>query len=700
MGDIMKKFQPLVILSILTLVFFISAPFANELPPQVTPANAVDHAEEEIVRLLEQIQWYEYGMSREPLSELSDLLVKIESKETLVAAEYMFIDFLKSDATLPAKQFICRKLSIIGTDASVPVLQEMLMNDETADMARYALERIPSQDVEQALLTALEKTDGRTRIGIINSLGKRGSQKSVKPLSLFLEKGDQVTLQAAATALGKIDGSDAAQALQRAQKRAMGSAELAIKDGLLLCADNLLENGEVKQATEIYSNLYKSESPAPIRVAALRGMIKTSQDEAPSILLNATKDESAAIISAAIDLLRESPKIPIQKMAPVFNELAPRFKVQLLAALADLKDETYQAIAVNALQAETVEVRKAALQALIPLGDASVVIPVAEIAATAPKDEADQARATLARMPASSVDEAVLNGIENTEGKVRVELINAVSERYITTAVPTVLAMSRQGDDASRNAAIKVLGDIAKPEDLSKLLDVLVHTRSNSETEAAVLSVAQVASQIDEQAERGELVLQKLDNTEDVQDRIALMRVLGKIGDPDGLDVLRQALGSNDEETQVAAVRALSDWPSSAPADELFDLAKNSQSPRVKVLALRGYIELIRNDQDLSDDEKTAMLQNAMHIAEQVNEKRMILSGLGELNSVTALNAALGYLKMDTVVNEAGAAIVQISDSIRGQQPEKVKAALQTLLETVENPNIQEDAKNVLEKVK
>jgi HEAT repeat protein len=699
MGDNMKKIQPLFISLILMLGFSFSAPFANALPPQVTPANAVDQAEEQIARLLEQIQWYEYGMSREPLSELSDLLVDIDSEQTRIAAEHMFIDFLKSDATLPAKQFICRKLSIMGTDASVPVLQDMLMNDETADMARYALERIPSQDVEQALLAALEKTDGRTRIGMINSLGKRGSKKSVKSLSALLEKSDQLTIQAAASALGKIDGSEAAKALKRAQKRATGSAEIAIKDGLLLCADNLLKNGEVKQAKEIYSMLYESESPAPIRVAALRGRVNIRTDDATSILFNAMKDESAAITSAAIDLLRESPKIPVQELEPVFDELAPRFQVQLLAALADLNDDSYQPLAVKALDAENAEVKNAALQALIPLGDASVVIPVAKIAATADKDEADQARVTLARMPASSVDQAVLDGIENTETKVKVELINAVSERYITSAVPVLLTISSQGDPASRSAAIKVLGDISKPEDLNNLLDVLVSAKSNSETEAAVLSVAKVASQIDEPTERGDLVLQKLNNTDAPQDRIALMRVLGKIGDPNGLNVLRQALVSKDEETVVAAVRALSDWPSFAPAEELYNLAEKTDSPRVKVLALRGYIGLVRNDQEHSDEEKTAMLQKAMQIADQVNEKRMILAGLGELESLTPLNAAVDYIKISDVANEAGAAIVQISDSIRREHPQEAKAALQSVLETVENPNIREDAKNVLERI-
>ena len=54
-----------------------------------------------------------------------------------------FIAFLKSDATTAAKDFICRQLGVIGSEASVPVLAAMLNDPGTADLGRYALERIP-----------------------------------------------------------------------------------------------------------------------------------------------------------------------------------------------------------------------------------------------------------------------------------------------------------------------------------------------------------------------------------------------------------------------------------------------------------------------------------------------------------------------------------------------------------------------------
>ncbi len=41
-------------------------------------------------------------------------------------------------------------------------------------MARYALERIPGEAVNKALLAALPKAEGKAKIGIVNSLGERG----------------------------------------------------------------------------------------------------------------------------------------------------------------------------------------------------------------------------------------------------------------------------------------------------------------------------------------------------------------------------------------------------------------------------------------------------------------------------------------------------------------------------------------------
>jgi len=125
--------------------------------------------------VLLKISTYDYGQSREPLTELSDIVRNAyDSPKELKLIEMRLLKLLRSDATLAGKQFICRKLGIIGTEESVPTLVSMLTETKTSDMARYALERIPGSAVDKALLDALGETRGRVKVGIINSLGERG----------------------------------------------------------------------------------------------------------------------------------------------------------------------------------------------------------------------------------------------------------------------------------------------------------------------------------------------------------------------------------------------------------------------------------------------------------------------------------------------------------------------------------------------
>ena len=62
-----------------------------------------------------------------------------------------------------AKDFVCRKLAIIGTAESVPALAALLPDKDLSHMARYALERIPAPEAAKALREALAKTSGARR---------------------------------------------------------------------------------------------------------------------------------------------------------------------------------------------------------------------------------------------------------------------------------------------------------------------------------------------------------------------------------------------------------------------------------------------------------------------------------------------------------------------------------------------------------
>jgi type 1 glutamine amidotransferase len=128
----------------------------------------------ELQELLKKVKTYDWGQSRLALTEVSEAVKKAHgNKAELAKVEKALLGVLDSDAKRAGKQFVCRELSIIGTEQSVNTLAKMLTDQETSDMARYALERIPGDAVDIRLIEYLNKAEGNARIGIANTLGER-----------------------------------------------------------------------------------------------------------------------------------------------------------------------------------------------------------------------------------------------------------------------------------------------------------------------------------------------------------------------------------------------------------------------------------------------------------------------------------------------------------------------------------------------
>ena len=235
--------------------------------------------ETEMDELLEQVKTYDWGQSREPLTKLSDMIRDAYGTEAkLRQIEKSLLELLRSDAKRAGKQFVCRKLSIIGTEESVPTLGAMLTDPVTSDMARYALERIPGATVDDALRNALQEATGKMKVGIINTLGQRRDSKSVRALRSLISDTDPMIADAAVAALGNIAGPGATRALAQARGKTSGKLRMAVLDAYLKCADELAAQGKKEQALAIYNSLMKE--PKPINIAALRGRLKTqTKDE-------------------------------------------------------------------------------------------------------------------------------------------------------------------------------------------------------------------------------------------------------------------------------------------------------------------------------------------------------------------------------------------------------------------------------------
>ncbi|MEJ2052199.1 MAG: hypothetical protein P8Y60_20595, partial [Calditrichota bacterium] len=161
--------------------------------------------------------------------------------------------------------------------------------------------------------------------------------------------------------------------------------------------------------------------------------------------------------------------------------------------------------------------------------------------------------------------------------------------------------------------------------------------------------------------------------------------------------VIQNALQSNNSSLQTAAIRAFSAWPTPDPADRLLKVAGSATNSRQQVLALRGYIRLVGLPSDRSADETVQMYQKAMGLARNANEQRLVLSGLEDVQSVSALNAAGEYLDNPALRQEAAAAVVHIARRISDDHPTEVRQMLQKVIAVTQNESIRNNAQSILD---
>lgn len=695
--DRVKKGLSIVSLTILlAMVAYLS--FFASCMPKVLDRDSIS----EVEKLLSEIKVYNFGQSRESLTALSGLVrATLESPDLIIQIEKEMIKFLKSDATFAGKQFICGQLSIIGTEEAVPALANMLSDEKTADIALYALERIPYPASGKALNEALSEAEGKVKIGIINSLGQRKDIKSVGTLEKLVYDTDPQIAQSAVVALGKIADNSAAIALEMAKSKTTGELRSRVLDAYLRCADNLFEQGNTTQAVSIYRELYNKEESVHIRAAALRGLVQTNKEGAIDIILAALKSDDQELQSAAIGLIRELPgTLDLKKIITECPNLSDQGQIQLLTAFADRSETSARQAALDATKHQGEAVRVAALKTLAKIGNESDIALLAHVAAESAGAEREAARESLYLLRGASVDQNIIAQIPDADSKIKVELVRSIVQRNVVDATRTLLKTAVEPDQAVRRESIGALAIIAAPEFIDELIQILIKEENNEIRKEAERSVVAVARKIQDKENQAEPVLNILPSVENREAKISLLQVLGKIGDKNALPVLRNTLKSEEADFQEAAIQALSVWHDAEPIHDLLNVVKTSNNETHKILALRGYIDLLRIESDRADKESINLYLAAMELATELSEKRMVLSGLAALRSMEALETTAQYLDDPTLQPEAEVSVVRLAANIRDADNKRVIEILNKILEITNNSSLRERAANILERIK
>jgi type 1 glutamine amidotransferase/HEAT repeat protein len=652
-----------------------------------------------VAAVLTQVAKYDYAASRDALTRLEKMTRKAtQHPKDQRRLEELLVPMLTQDISMAAKDFVCRQLRLIGSDASVPALLTLLPDPNTEYMARMVLESIPGKAVDQRLRAALPNMPAAVQVGIIATLGRRGDDRSVSALATFVTEEDETLALNAIRALGSIGSNDALSALNMAKDEVKGPVKTELLHALLQCGDNMVAASQIDQAVSLYETLMTSDYPNPIRMAALQGLAEAEPGKIAERVTVIMTEQDDVLMGPALSLVsRLNDPVQIKRVAARMNALSQADQILLLSALSRTRQKAALETVKQTVASDQEPVRVAALMALGKLGDASCVELLAQYAGRRTSRAIQSAaRASLNQLYSDEVDAEIVRLLAQTQDPVvRVALLRAVADRQMTDALSGVRLALDDGNRVVKSEALKTLSVLGGEADLTLLVSHLIKAPQRA-LEDAIVVVAQRVGLAESVSQ--DLVKKVASASPTIQ--MSVLRILSRLGEAAGLAYIEAQCESANDRVKTEAVRALSNWPDRAGLSLAAKLAQEGDSMTCRILALRGYIKMAVMASDSTPADRFKGLAKAMTLATRDDERKMVLSALPQIPCKEALSMSLSYVRDASLTAEAQAAVMDLCEALRDTDTEAVRAALVKMSNGKVNATIKDRISKLQQQVK
>jgi HEAT repeat protein len=575
-------------------------------------------------------------------------------------SESELIAVLRSDASDAEKGLACKNLSVYGTSAAVSDLAKLLPNERLSSWSRIALEAIPGNAADEALRNAAGQLQGRVLVGVINSIGVRRDAGAVELLSNRLEDKDADVASAAAVALGRVGNPAAAQSLRRALTGGPPAIRSAVAEGLVLCAERNLADGNSAAATKIYDEVRKADVPRQRMLEATRGAILAGGKDGIPLLVEQLRSNDKGLFQIGLSTAREFSGGDIDKaLASELDRTFPERAALIVLAMADRPKTVDLAAVLKAAGNGPKPVRLAAIGALGRIGNATCLAQLLDIAVESDADVAKKAKEALADLPGDSVDKDIASRLAQAQGKTYPVLIELVGQRRID-AIPALTRALDSNDRAVRTAALTALGNTVPDKYLSVLIAQVVAPKDSETAQVAQTALKTAAVRMpDRDACAAELASAL--NRAPVETKRVLLDILLDVGGAKALQAVATAAKSNDPLLQDKASDVLGKWMTIDAAPVLLDLAKSGG--RYQGRAFRGYLRIARQFA-ASQQQRVEMCQTAFDSTRQPTEQKLVLDVLKAYPSVDGLKLVVKAAQNAELKSDAAAAAQAISDKL------------------------------------
>ncbi len=590
-----------------------------------------------------------------------------EATRRMVAG--VFGEILEGDATVAAKTLLLNELRTIGRAESVAAVGACLTVTELCEPAAQTLIAVGSAEAAAALRAAVPKLNGRSRVTVIYALGRIHDRMAVPLLTKEAGSNDDASRHAAFFALAEIGDPSAETTLHKAAlSDDDGDCERA-RHSLLRFAIRLDENGNRTKAAEVCRALLKAPAPndagiGPGAFYELMGFLE--EKEAAREIMVALGHENAKVRTAALRSVLERPGSDVtRQLAKALVTVPSEFRPPIAELLRERGDPAALNSIVRALDDPDADVRVTAISAAGALGKRDIAPRLIAFFDKTP-GEAAAARSALTAMGDGKLSVALIGQLPKASPAGQSGLLTVLAARDAGSHRELFLKYAESGGREPRRAALKILGSFDDGRVVAELMRMLSAADSASDrktVEQALLSAAGTLSPKSHKTVSQQLVGRYGEGSDPV--RCALIGALKAMNDgyPEGLDYVRGAWENGSAAVRGVALRALAEWPTAEPMQNLLNVASQAEDTVDHVLALRGSIRMAGQ---AGGAQAVAALKAAMEVARRPEEKRQALGAVSRMADARGLEIAALCLNDDALEAEAAAAVLKIAGRLGG----------------------------------
>ena len=563
-----------------------------------------------------------------------------------------------------AKVLLFSLLQTSGDETTVAVLKPYLTNDDLCLHACRTLVAIGSEQAAQLLHTQLKENKAADPAAFIKALGDLQYQAAGADIFKLTDSEDNRIQQSAHYALARIGYPPAGTGLQNATLNGSPLERQAAVDLYLTWLKNQNDNDLLISACReiIADNDHRYNDQS--KLAALHTLVSARQAAALPEVLGLVRKGDRKARFGALEMTYGMPDASVTRgLIDLLKDVSAEIRSEIIYTLGRRGEKEALEAVSGYLTDDSSDVRSAAVISCVQIGHETAVPQLlnALYQNTSPADQ-NLLKQALLDLPVSSYSELFENPFGKAPVQTKITVLELIAERHISGQIQLVMTMLAEDSLRVRLAALNTLSVIAGSDQIQPLLKFLLENNDSVQKRAAAETLAEIAGKEKDRTKRVEQFVDVYPAAT-TDDRTYLLSILKKLAGNEALHfVQRQSETAGSNEEREAALRTLVTWPGSEAVEPLITLAGKSGNQTHRILAIRGCLQLL-GENDLGSLYETDICQRLMKSANRQEEKQMILAALGSIRSAEAMTEAATHIADPALAIAAVKAVETIADN-------------------------------------